>query len=348
MAWIIHKENVKEILQERLKAGSYRNGDHPFLEARFVIPLISVFPHGDECLAEFDEGGNIICAFVMTRDSLYAATAYVNDVTQMSLSYIDRSVSAKRLEIIVQSLFKKLPSFFLAMHIELQDPDITNANIFKAMNCAEVNECAENTSIPAGVEFPQYWEQRSKSVRKDIGRRIRSLEREDIAVEYRVIDGLSDADEGFSEYCRLESAGWKGKQGTALTEANNQGQFYKEVISGFMKEGQAKFHQLLFDGVVVASLIAIENNEMIIAIKTAYDESMSKFSPGRLLDYYMLQNLLVEGNDKDIENYTNASEQDQKWFSRVRQMYTVTIYRYGWVMRLASLKQKLQRKLQDR
>ncbi len=77
-------------------------------------------------------------------------------------------------------------------------------------------------------------------------------------------------------------------------------------------------------------------------------KGMSKYSHGRLLDCYMLQSLLVAGNDKHIENYTNASKQDQKWFPRVRQMYNVTIYRYGWAMQLARLKRKLQRKLQGR
>ncbi len=91
-------------------------------------------------------------------------------------------------------------------------------------------------------------------MRKDIARRIRSLEREDVSVEYRVIEKFSEFNEGFDEYCRLEGAGWKDEQGTALTDSNEQGLFYKEIISSFMAERQAKFHQLLFDGIVVASL----------------------------------------------------------------------------------------------
>jgi len=229
----------------------------------------------------------------------------------------------------------------LAINFELQDPDLTDEEKFSNMKNAVVNQCANNTSIPPGMEFEEYWQQRSKSVRKDLARRMRSLERENIQVEYRVIDDEAEIDQGFDEYCRLEGAGWKGEQGTALTATNEQGMFYKRVMDGFALNKQAKFHQLLFDGVVVASLMTIENSEMIIVVKTTYDEDMSKFSPGRLLDYYMLKNLLTSSNQQHIENYTNASANDQKWFPRVREMYDVTVYRSPLVKQLAQFKQKL-------
>ena len=37
---------------------------------------------------------------------------------------------------------------------------------------------------------------------------------------------------------------------------------------------------------------------MIIVMKTTYDEKVSKYSPGRLLDYYMLQNVLSKNDSK--------------------------------------------------
>lgn|GEM_PF-6605611 len=341
MAWVIHKENVLQLLRDRLDQQLYCNSQHPFLESRYVIPLMEVFPHGGEYLAEYEEQGNIICAFVMSKYSALTAAAYVDGVCQISLTYIDRSLSQDKFASIINALFNSLPKFFLAINFELQDPDLTDEEKFSNMKNAVVNQCANNTSIPPGMEFEEYWQQRSKSVRKDLARRMRSLERENIQVEYRVIDDEAEIDQGFDEYCRLEGAGWKGEQGTALTATNEQGMFYKRVMDGFALNKQAKFHQLLFDGVVVASLMTIENSEMIIVVKTTYDEDMSKFSPGRLLDYYMLKNLLTSSNQQHIENYTNASANDQKWFPRVREMYDVTVYRSPLVKQLAQFKQKL-------
>ncbi len=341
MAWKIYEDNIFERLVERLDGGYYKSHSHPYLESRFVLPLLKTFPHEKICLAEYKEDNEIVCAYVVSIYSLFSAAAYVDGVSQISLSYIDPLIDEKKLIKITQSLFSDLPGFIGVFHLELLDPDLISQEVFLNNDFAEVEECADNTSIPAGIEFEQYWQERSKSVRKQTGRCLRSLERDGIAVEYSVVCDVIQLDQAFSEYCRIEGLGWKGEQGTALTLNNEQGVFYKNVIEGFMQKGDARIHQLKFDGKVVASLISIENNHMMIVVKTAYDENYSKNSPGRLLDYYMLKEELAAGSIKNMENYTNASEQDQKWFPRVRKMYNVTVYRYRWINWLAKIKQKL-------
>ena len=337
---MIYQEDVHECIADRLASGLYYGHDHPYLESNFVLPLLDVFPHEKICLAEYKEGDEIVCAYVVSMGSLFSAAAYVDGVSQISLCYIHPSMSAATFRDITQLLFNALPGYVGVFNLELVDPDLISKELFSSHPLAEVEECANNTSLPAGIEFDQYWLERSKSVRKQTGRCIRSLERDSVEVEYCVVDDISQLDEAFGEYCRIEGLGWKGEQGTALTLLNEQGIFYKRVIEGFMKQDRAKIHQLKFDGKVVASLISIANASMMIVVKTTYDENYSKNSPGRLLDYYMLQQELVSGNVKNMENYTNASEQDQKWFPRVRKMYNVTIYRNSWIKRAAQLKQK--------
>ena len=342
MAWQLYKENVLEHLIGRLDEGRYCNGHHPYLQSRFVKPLLNHFPHGGEYLAEYEQDGNILCALVVTEYSKISAGAYVDGVSQISLNYVDHQLSIDKLAQIIQSLFRVLPKYYLAINFELQDPDLVDIEKFQAMKNTIVKACALNTSIPAAIGFEEYWSERPKSVRKDIARRLRALERENTHVRYSVRDHQQAMQEGFSRYCDLEGSGWKGENGTALTETNNQGQFYKQVMTEFARTGESKIHELYFNDKIVASLLAIENDEMIIVMKTAYDENVSKYSPGRLLDYYMLQSLLTEKNAKKMENYTNASANDQKWFPRVREMYDVTVYRSSWAEQLARLKHKLR------
>ena len=271
-----------------------------------------------------------------------STSTYFDGVSQISLNYIDHQLSVDELRLIIQSLFKALPKYYLAINFELQDPDLVDIEKFQALKNTIVKTCALNTSIPAAVSFEDYWSERPKGVRKDIARRLRALERESTEIKYSVRDCVDAIHEGFSRYCDLEGAGWKGENGTALTETNNQGQFYKQVMTEFSRTGEGKIHELYFNDKIVASLLAIENEEMIIVMKTAYDESVSKYSPGRLLDYYMLQSVLTEKNAKKMENYTNASTNDQKWFPRVREMYDVTVYRSSWAKQLARLKHRLR------
>ena len=341
VTWHIYKDGVLDQLLGRLEKKQYRNADHPYLESRFVAPLLNIFPHGGEYLAEYHQDGEIVCALVMSEYSRLSAASYVDGVCQISLTYIDNGLSAKQLEKIIAELFKKLPKFYLTINFELQDPDLTDIEKFKEINNADVRVCANNTSIPAGVDFETYWQERPKKVRKEIARLLRVLERDGTNVTYRIKECVDDISQGFKHYCGLEGAGWKGEEGTALTESNEQGQFYKQVITEFANSGGSKIHELYFDDKMVASLLTVENDEMIIVMKTTYDEEVAKYSPGRLLDYFMLQNVLSETGAKKIENYTNASANDQKWFPRVREMYDVTFYRSALVKQAAKFKQKL-------
>ena len=339
---MLYKNDIRDRIRERLRAGAYSHSDHPLLGLHFVVPLLKYFTADNLILAEFEEDNKVICAFVISFESRFVANAYTDVVSQLSLSYIDESLSARKTQEVICSLFKALPKTTLAFNIEMQDPDFTAISKYAETNNAVLSEFANNTSIPPGIAFEDYWAERSKNIRKGTGRLIRGLERDGVRLEYSVVSCPSKLDDAFSEYCRLESTGWKAENGTAMSDTNTQGKFYKELITSYMQEGRAKVHQLKFDGEVTASLITIENDSMIIVIKTAYNESMSKWSPGRLIDYFMLKETLADGNAKSMENYTNASEQDQKWFPRVRQMYHVTAYRYMWLKWLIQLKQKLQ------
>lgn len=343
MAWKLYEENALEHLLNRLDKGQYNHAHHPYLQSRFVKALLNYFPHDKWCVAEYQQNDKILCALVVSEYSRITVGAYVDGVSQISLNYFDQQLSVHEFESIVQSLFVVLPKFYLAINFDLQDPDLVDIAQFQAMKTTQVKVCAYNTSIPAFVGFEKYWSERPKKVRKDVARRLRAVERENINIRYNIRDCVEGMKEGFSQYCHLESAGWKGENGTALTETNDQGQFFKQVMIEFARTGESKIHELYFDDKVVASLLAIENDEMIIVMKTTYDESMSKYSPGRLLDYFMLQNILKESNPKKMENYTNASANDQKWFPRVREMYDVTVYRSPSVKQIACLKQKLKK-----
>ena len=184
-----------------------------------------------------------------------------------------------------------------------------------------------------------------EGTRKSIRRAIKKLEKEEITSSYQVVNTRSELQEALRIYGQLESAGWKGREGSAIEFDNQQGAFYYDVLNAYIDQGRAKVHQLKFGEKVVASLLTIEDEQMNIALKTTYDEAYAKYAPGRLLDYYMLQEMLKDGCQLKIENYTNASVEDQKWWPRVRDMYHVTVYRYRWLLWLRQGKAKLKYKL---
>ena len=340
MAWVIYKDNFAEVLQQRLQERRYCNSTHLFLDAPFMSAQLKFFPEQDMCLAEYEEGGEIVCALVLSYMSKFQVESYIPEVGQISAAYVCDSIDPDKLQIILHSLFSELPATLLVLLIGYQDPDIVDGKKYSRVKNAVIDAYASNTSIPGKYHFDEYWAERPKKVRKEVERIIRKLEREGTVISYQVICENSNLQDGLREYARLESSGWKGKSGSAVKSDNLQGEFYARVLESYIGQGQAKVHQLKFDDVVVASLLTIEDERMIIVLKTTYDESLTKYSPGRLIDFYMLRDSLKEGNAKSIENYTSASALDQKWFPRVRDMYHVTVYRYRWLLWLSQLKAK--------
>ena len=343
MAWTLYKDKLLEIVQARLQDRQYCNSEHLLLDKPFIVAMLRHFPDPDAVLAEYEEDGKIECAFIISLGKNKAG-CFVSKVSQISAAYICNSVEPAKLQFMLKSLFSVLPKSILVFMIGYQDSDILNPKLFEQVKNCLVDPYASNTSIPAGVDFEKYWSERSKSTRKGIKRASGKLDRDGIAVTYNVVNTRSELAEGLRKYGELESAGWKGREGSAIDFNNQQGAFYADVLGAYVDQGQAKVHQLRFDNTVVASLLTIEDERMNIALKTTYDEAFAKYAPGRLLDYYMLQELLSGSSSKNIENFTSASVEDQKWWPRVRQMYHVTIYRYRWLIWLRDLKVLIQRR----
>ena len=62
---------------------------------------------------------------------------------------------------------------------------------------ADIRICAHNTSIPAGIEFEQYWSDRPKKLRKELARLLRVLERDEIISSYKVKDRVDSIEKAF-------------------------------------------------------------------------------------------------------------------------------------------------------
>ena len=342
MGWTLHKDDLPTIVQTRLQARQYCHADHLFLDSPFTVAMLKYFPNPDMALAEYEEDGEILCAFIISFVSPTQAGCFISTVSQISAAYICNSIRPAKMQKILRSFFTILPKSILVFSIGYQDSDIVDPALYKSIGNCLVDVYANNTSIPAGANFESYWSERSKSTRKGIRRAIKKLEKESIAASYKVVNTRSELQDALRTYGKLESAGWKGREGSAIEFDNQQGAFYSDVLTAYIDQGKAKVHQLKFDDKVVASLLTIEDEQMNIALKTTYDEAYAKYAPGRLLDYYMLQEMLKDGCELKIENYTNASLEDQKWWPRVRDMYHVTVFRYRWLLWLRLGRAKLK------
>ncbi|EJM99226.1 GNAT family N-acetyltransferase [Phyllobacterium sp. YR531] len=98
------------------------------------------------------------------------------------------------------------------------------------------------------------------------------------------------------DFLALEASGWKGQRGSAMAVDRFRAAFAREAVNNLAARDLARIHSLELDGKVIAVLIVFVEAGDAWTWKTAYDESLSGYSPGVLLMIEVLKNHLEDPN----------------------------------------------------
>jgi hypothetical protein len=85
------------------------------------------------------------------------------------------------------------------------------------------------------------------------------------------------------EFLTLESAGWKGRERSALAVDRFRAPFAREATHRLAQRDLCRIHSLTLDGRTIASLVVFVEQGVAYTWKTAYDEAYAAYSPGTLL-----------------------------------------------------------------
>lgn len=96
------------------------------------------------------------------------------------------------------------------------------------------------------------------------------------------------------EFLTLEKAGWKGKQCTALGSMQNWDAFLHAALTNLDRTGSLRFWKITLDGTTIASVFAMIEGRQAWLGKMAYDEALSRFSPGVQVILHATRDLLCE------------------------------------------------------
>lgn len=86
----------------------------------------------------------------------------------------------------------------------------------------------------------------------------------------------------FEDYLRLEAAGWKGRDGTAIACDGARSAFAREAVAALAAAGKVGIQTLALDAKPVGITVFLLDGPQGIAWKTAYDEALGQYSPGVL------------------------------------------------------------------
>lgn len=317
-------------LNRRLWAG------HPFLDRRFVEPLLDYWGTGEEQMVACQDEDGLVAAAILVRRRPGFWHTFLPAQTQMAPVLVGEYAVARE-------MLAAIPDRAVAIDFLCQDPRYSPLSPSEKRKEMLAVPYAVTMAVNLDGGFQEYFEGRSRNLRKNIGRYRRRAEALGGSPKLRRVSAVTELREAVARYGEIEGRGWKGQQGTALNENNAQGKFYAEVMELFGAGGRADVFELRIGGRLAASRLLIGNAGFRIVLKTTYDEEMSAYAPGRLLLYEMLKHLAGLPAPKRVEFYTKATSDQLAWATEQRTVFQVGLYRWTALRRVAEVVRGIRR-----
>jgi CelD/BcsL family acetyltransferase involved in cellulose biosynthesis len=126
----------------------------------------------------------------------------------------------------------------------------------------------------------------------------RKMERDyDATIE--LIEAPASVDDALESGFRLEASGWKGRAGTAVLSSPAMTSFYRSLVRIFLDQGKLRISRIILDGSLVAFDLAVRHGASLYSLKTGFDESYRRLSPGLVLRMSIIRRCF----EADVEAY---------------------------------------------
>jgi CelD/BcsL family acetyltransferase involved in cellulose biosynthesis len=114
------------------------------------------------------------------------------------------------------------------------------------------------------------------------------------------------------EFLLLEASGWKGRKRSAMLSDRYRAAFAREAVHNLAAADNVRIHTIDLDGRAIASMVVFMMNGEAYTWKTAFDESYSKYSPGKLLvaqltDWHLDDPNIIRTDSCAVENHPLVS-----------------------------------------
>ena len=302
-----------------------RGPNSPLLEYRFVAPLLKHFGSGEERLAVAGPPAEPAAMGLVCKVKFGVWSTFQPAQAPIGLWL---SASARPLEDLLSSLAAALPWPVLVLGVSQQDSYFSPCPGERGhVACLDYIRTAH---INVDGTFDAYWSARGKNLRHNLKRQRNRLEREGVGTRLEVFDQPGDMARAVRDYGELESSGWKSKGGFAIHIDNMQGRFYVEALTAFAETGHCRVYRYYYGDKLVASDLCVLGGDVLVILKTTYDETIETTSPAMLMRQEVFQAIFAEKSIRRIEFYGKVMDWHTKWSENFRAMYHVNYY--PWVL----------------
>jgi CelD/BcsL family acetyltransferase involved in cellulose biosynthesis len=157
--------------------------------------------------------------------------------------------------------------------------------------------------------------------RSTVRRRMRHLEKRGPVRLVR----LDEADPVWLDrFFRMEAAGWKGKQGTAIACSPQSRAMHEALAQEAARFGYLTLYSLECAGEPVAMHFGLTMNGRYMVPKLTYDEALADYSPGHLILQEIFRDSVARGL-VEVDFLGNTDDWKERWGKEVR------VYRHSYV-----------------
>lgn len=304
-------------------------GGVPFHYSPYIRNLLREFATGRETICVLGaEGHELALGIVAPRR---AGVWETFQPSQLPLGALVRSPDLD-FPAAARSLLGRLPRFPLLLAITQQDPWLharpPHTGATRTIDYIETGWVAVEGS------FDEYWNARSKNLRQNTRTQRSRLTREGVRTSFEEITDPQEVAQAVADFARLESAGWKGAEGSAVQVGTAQGRFYQSMMEDYCRAGRGRIYRYRFNDRVVAVDLRVESDSTMVLLKTTYDESITGVSPAGLMREEIYRKLFGEGRIRRIEYYGRVMDWTLRWTDKTRTLYHVNVYRLPVLARL--------------
>jgi CelD/BcsL family acetyltransferase involved in cellulose biosynthesis len=178
--------------------------------------------------------------------------------------------------------------------------------------------------IPLAPGWESYRAERATKMLSEIRRRRRRLEA-DGELSFEVSDGREALRERLDEGLRVEAAGWKGRDKTAIATRAAARAFYEDVCEWAVRRGMLRLAFVRLDGRAIAFDLCFEDNGVHYLLKTSYDPKLARYGPGALIRHDMIERAFTLG----LERYEFLGHDEpwkHQWATDFRQRILVRFF----------------------
>ena len=160
---------------------------------------------------------------------------------------------------------------------------------------------------------PDYLEGRVRGKHRREFRRLAKGLEEELGADLELVDRSAE-EAGLETFLALEASGWKGRAGTALACDAGHAEFFRESSRALAARGALELLFLESGGKAVAARCSYLAGGASFCFKLAFDETLSRFSPGRELELRLIDRFHEAG---ELEWMDSCAQPTNQVFNRL-------------------------------